>query len=768
MDTQKSQSKITPHLSTDKDTDNEQAVGKPLSRVEGCLKVTGQARYAADTPLDNLCHAVLVQSAIANGRVTDMDMQAAENASGVLLVLTPRNAPRLSPAPIAVDNSNSQQGSAGESWLPLQDDRVHFSGQHLAVVVAETLEQAQYAAALVNVSYAPATPHADMEAERGQAFPPQKVWGEETDKSYGDFDAGWKHGQVRLEANYVTVIQHHVTMEPHATVAAWDGDNLTLYEPTAWVYGTRKAAAAWLSLPEDSIRVLSPFVGGSFGCKGPTWPHVALAAIAARKVGRPVKLALTRPQTFWSNGYRPQIQHRIQLAATRDGKLMALAHHARAQTAMFDDRAVAPVTKTSRKLYACPNVTTSYRLIPLNMPGPFTMRGPGETPGLFALESAMDELAYALDIDPIELRLRNYAESDPEEEKPWTSKSLRECYRQGAARFGWERRDPVPGRMKSADGEMLVGWGMASMAYDAKSSPATAHAQIGADGFLRVQSATCDQGTGSYTIMRQIAADALGVPVERTQFELGDTRLPRAPLSAGSMTTASVGSAVQAACQALRRKLVDLARANPDSPLHNLPAESIEIHNGRLFANGDPARGERITDLLRRLKLEWVDATEQIDAGKDAKEFTRYSFGAHFAEVRVNPQSGETRVTRYVAAFGAGRILNPKTAHSQLVGGIIWGIGMALHEQTHLDPHLGRLMNHDLAEYHVPVNADIPPLSAIDAFFVEEHDDCVNPLGVKGIGEIGTIGASAAIANAVFHATGRRIRQLPITPDKLL
>ena len=741
-----------------------EAVGQPLSRTDGRAKVTGQARYTAEAPYPDLCHAFLVQSAIASGRVVQINTRYAERMPGVLAILTHKNMPRLNPAMVAIDN-NQQQGGAGEDWLPLQDDKIHFSGQHLAVVIADTLEQARHAARQVQIEYAPTPPHSDVQAERRHQFTPTKVWGEETDKSYGDWHQGWREGVVRVEAVYNTAIQHHVTMEPHATVAAWEGDRLTLHETSSWVYGAQKTVATWLDIPPENVRVLAPFVGGSFGCKGPTWPHVALAAVAARKVGRPVRLELTRPQTFWSNGYRPQIEHRVALSATRDGKLTSLAHHANAQTAMFDDRVVAPVTKTSRKLYQCANVATSYRLTPLNMPGPFTMRGPGESPGLFALESAMDELAYALNMDPIELRLRNYAETDPEEDQPWTSKSLRECYEQGAARFGWRSRNPRIGSMKAQDGETLIGWGMASMAYDAKSAPAKAHAQIYADGRVVVQSATCDQGTGSYTIMRQIAADALGVSIENVVFELGDTRMPLAPISAGSMTAASVGSSVQGACHALRDKLIGLARANRESPLHNQHEESITLRDGRLFVTSEPTRGESVSALLRRLGLDWVEATEEVDAAKASKGKTRYSFGAHFAEVQINPHSGEARVTRYVAAFGAGRILNPKTARSQLLGGVVWGIGMALHEQTHLDMHLGRLMNHDLSEYHIPVNADIP---AIDAFFVEEQDEQVNPLGVKGIGEIGTIGAAAAIANAVYHATGKRVRDLPITPDKLL
>jgi xanthine dehydrogenase YagR molybdenum-binding subunit len=738
-------------------------VGQPLDRADGRLKVTGAARYSAEVPIPNLVHAVLIQSTIARGRIISIETQTAEAAPGVLAVITYRNAPKLFPSPVGLAERNILAGSAAQSYMPLQDDVIHHSGQHIGVVVAQTLEQATYAASLVQVQYEREQPVVSMQEALPQAFIPKNVWGEPADTLRGNVEQGLAQAEVCVDQTSITTIQHHNTMETHATIAVWEGDTLTLYESSTWVYGVRRAVSFWLNIPEEKIRVIEHFVGGSFGSKGPTWPHVALAAIAAQRVGHPVKLVLTRQQQFTSVGYRPEIYHHIQLGATRDGRLTALVHEATSQTAPFDDRVVAPVTLATQKVYDCPNVATSYRLVHLNMGNPFTMRGPAETPGLFALESAMDELAYALQMDPIDLRLRNYAEVDPENGRPWSSKSLRECYRQGAERFGWARRDPRPRSMR--DGDYLVGWGMASMVYDTKFAPTSASAQFFADGTVLVQSATCDQGTGSYTIMRQIAADTLGVPFKQVRFELGDTQMPRAVISAGSMTAASVGSAVQAATTSLRRKILSIALTDPTSPLHNQSEEQVIVENGRCFLREDPTRGETYVDILRRHSMEVAEATEDVKPNPEMKQYTACAFGAHFAEVHVHPDSGEARVRRYVGAFSAGRILNPKTAHSQLIGGIVWGIGMALMEQTILDPHTGRIVNASLGEYHVPVNADVPE---IEAFFVEEHDPHVNPLGSKGIGEIGTIGSAAAIANAVYHATGKRVRDLPITLDKLL
>lgn len=737
-------------------------IGKAINRVDGRLKVTGSAQYCAEMPIPNLVHAVLINSTIANGWIVAIDTQSAEAAPGVIAILTHRNTPQIAPARVALDSA-SQGGGAGEQHIPLQDDRIYYSGQHIGVVVAETLEQAHYAASLVQVSYETQSPTVTMQAAMEHSFSPDNVWGKPTDIVRGDATKGLADATVRIDQTYTTAMQHHNAIEPHATIAFWEGDFLTLYEPTTWVYGIRNAVAEWLQMPREKIRVIQQFVGGSFGYKGPAWTHVVLTAIAARHVNRPVKLALTRQQEFAGVGYRPLILHHIQLGATATGQLTALTHHAIARTSTFDRRVVAPVARTSRKLYACPNVATTYRLAPSHLGGPYTMRGPGETPGLFAVECAMDELAYALQIDPIELRLRNHADFDPETGKSWSSKSLKECYQQGAERFGWHQRHPQPGSMRI--GDRLIGWGMATMAYDARFSPTTASAQLSADGNVLVQSATCDQGTGSYTIMRQIAADTLGIPLDAIRFELGDTQMPEAPVSAGSKTTASVGSAVHAATTALKRKLLDLAFNQTQSPLSGHTEAEVTVDNGRCYLKNNPSQGQTYAEILQQHQMGSISVQEQIKPDETSEKFTHYSFGAHFAEVQFDPGLSELRVTRYVGAFAAGRVINPKTAHSQLIGGIIWGIGMALLEQSVIDPQLGRIVNSNLADYLVPTNADVPP---IDAFFIEEEDPRVNLIGVKGIGEIGTIGSAAAIANAVYHATGKRIRDLPITIDKLL
>ncbi len=728
--------------------------GASLPRVDGPDKVTGRAAYVGDLAFPDLAHAAVVQSTIAHGRVAAIDVAAAERAPGVLLVLTHHNMPRLSRPIIAMEDTG-ERGGGGTQHLPLQDDVVHHWGQHLAVVVADTPERAWDAAALVRVTYAAERPVLDMDGPDAAPFAPSKVWGAAPDTRKGDVAAGLAAADVRVDATYVTAVQHHNSMEMHATVAAWEGDRVTVYEPSTWVYGVRKTVAGWFGLFEHQVRVVQHYIGGSFGHKGPTWPHVALAVAAARHVGRPVRLALTRAQEFTSVGYRPRIRHRVRLGATRDGRLTALAHDAVAQTAPFDTRVVAPVTATTRKLYACDNVETTYHLVHLNRNGPFTMRGPGEAPGLFAVESAVDELAHALGIDPVELRLRNHADADPESGRPWSSKRLRACYALGAERFGWAAGAPRTGSRREGGalvggalvGGALVGWGMATAAYHAKAEKTAARARMGADGRFLVESATADPGTGARTVMTQVAADALGVDAGRVRFALGDTRMPEAPIAAGSQTTASVGPAVRAACLALRDKL----RALADAQGHPL---------------GDAPDAAACAGVLARAGLSELEGEAEVAPPRAATEdYTRYSFGAHFCEVRVDAATFETRVSRYVAAFDAGRIVNPAAARSQLEGGLVWGIGMALTECTHYDPHTGKITNDDLADYHVPVSADVPHL---EAFFVEGDDPrALNPLGSKAVGEIATVGAAAAVANAVFDATGVRVRELPITPDRL-
>ena len=568
---------------------SEQSIGAPISRKDGRLKVTGGARYTSDMPAEGVTYAAFAGSRIAKGRMLSVDTHAAEAVSGVVAVLTHHAMPKFGEAPVLLSQSGqgSPPGAAGQQFLPMQGDVIYYSGQPIALVVADTVEAAEYAADLVTARYKRETPAADFEAARRQTFMPVNGWPEPAALERGDISAGMAQAAARTEEVYETALQHHVAMEPHATLAVWSGDFLTLYEPSTWVQGAAKTVAAWLGIAPENVQVIQSFIGGSFGSKGPTWPHVALTAAAARIVKRPVKLTLTRPQTFWSNGYRPHLRHAVSLGAAADGSLTSVRHEAVAHTAPFDGRVVAPVTKTTPRLYACPNVATAYQMTHLNLSGPFTMRGPGETPGLFAVESAMDELSYALNMDPVALRLKNYAEADPENGKPWSSKSLRECYAQGAARFGWDKRNPKPGVMRAADGKG-IGYGMATMMYDAKSVPTSASAKIRPDGRVVVAAATADPGTGVYTIMPQIAADALGVSVGMVQMKLGDSRLAQAPIAAGSQTSASVGSAVQAAAAALKGKLLALAFADPASPLFGLTEEQITVEAGRVQSRADP------------------------------------------------------------------------------------------------------------------------------------------------------------------------------------
>jgi xanthine dehydrogenase YagR molybdenum-binding subunit len=558
---------------------------------------------------------------------------------------------------------------------------------------------------------------------------------------------------VRIDRTYTTPFETHNPMEPHATIAVWDGpDKLTLYDATQGPFPDRERVATLLGLEPDNVRVISPFLGGGFGSKGPTWSHVVLAAMAARRANRPVKLVVERPQMFGPVGFRSPTRQRIVAGAAPDGTLLALQHDVVAQTSSFDEF-VESAAMPARMLYTTPNESTTHRLIRSDIGTPSFTRAPGWAAGTNALEIAIDELAYELRMDPIEFRLKNYAEQDPEKHLPWSSKSLRECYRLGADRFGWSRRPPEPRSMR--DGDALVGWGMASAVYPVHRSSGMARARINSDGTILVESGTEDLGTGTYTVMTQVAADALGVPVSRVTFRLGDTAYAEAPISAGSQTATTVGSAVQAAGRALRETLARAAGADP---------ADIAIEGDRVVVRGEPSRSQALQALFGPGKS-FLEVEAGSKPGEEEKQYSMYVFGAQFAEVRVDAALGQLRVSRMVGAFGAGRILNPRTARSQFIGGMVWGIGMALYEDTVMDPRLGRFVNNNLAEYHIPVNADVP---AIEAVWVDEVDRHVNPLGVKGIGEIGITGSAAAIANAVFHATGRRVRNYPITLDKVL
>jgi xanthine dehydrogenase YagR molybdenum-binding subunit len=715
------------------------SLGEPLDRVDGRLKVTGGARYAAEIPVAGVAHAVIVTSSIPKGRVVSMDTASALRVAGVRAVLTPFNAPKVTvPGAVGAQAGNGGQGPAGRGGamrIPtvLQNTEVHYNGQPIGLVVADTLEAAMEAALLVKARYATESPVLDMST--APKNPPESVHplgGERTVKR-GDVDAALRNAATRIEQEYTTPLENHNPMEMHNTVAIWEGDHLTLYTSTQGIFSVRNTVARAFGLQPDAVRVVSYFTGGGFGSKGGAWSHEILAAMGARVVGRPVKLMLTRRQQFGPVGGRPRTIQRISLGATRDGTLTAIRHTSTSNTSTIEDW-VEPATNQTRMLYECPNVETEYDLIRLNVGSPTFQRAPGESTGTYALESAMDELAYALSMDPVQLRLKNYADNDPESGKPWSSKSLRNCYTLAAERFGWAKRSPTPRSMR--DGRWLVGWGMATATYPARRSGAGAMARMNPDGTVVVRAGSQEIGCGTYTSMSQVAADAIGVPVDRVRFELGVTDMPENPASTGSVTAASTGSAVHDAGMALKKKLDAMTR--PDESYVN----AIER------AGGQP-----------------VEITLSSHASEEAQKYSTHSFGAVFTEVRVDPQLGLIRVPRVVTAHGVGRILNQKTARSQIIGGVVWGISMALHEETQIDPRSGRYVNAELAEYFVPVNADV---GTIDVSFVKENDPVVSTIGAKGVGEIGITGVAASIANAVFHATGKRIRDLPIRVDKIL
>jgi xanthine dehydrogenase YagR molybdenum-binding subunit len=644
----------------------------------------------------------------------------------------------------------------------LQDDAIHYNNQPVAVVVADTLEHAKDAAARLRIEYELAPAVLDFDVAKLAPHPPDNVLGEAADTRRGNLQAGLLSGSARLDQTYATPYESHNPLEPHATIAAWDGDRLTLYDSTQYVVGVQQTVAAILGIAPDKVRVLCPYTGGGFGCKGSVWSHVVLAALAARQAGRPVKLVLERGQMFGPVGMRPVTEQRIRLAAMTDGRLTASSHDVLACTSMIEDW-TEPCALVTRMMYESPNQETSHRLARMHIGTPTFMRAPGEATGSFALESAMDELAYELGIDPLALRLKNHADRDPNKQLPFSSKSLRQCYEVGAERFGWSRRSAAPRSMR--EGDKLIGWGMATATYPTHRMPASASATLFEDGRAMARSATHDLGTGTYTVMTQVLADAVGVPVGQAGFELGDTQMPGAPVSGGSMTVASVASAVQAAGHALRNKLAGMAIADPRSPLFGARRDDVGAGDGALYLLADPARREPMAQLVARAGNGPVGASADAAPGDEKKHYSMHAFGAVFVEVRVDELLGEIRVPRVVGVYGVGNLLNRKTACSQLMGGIVWGLSMALFEETLIDKRLGRAVNGNLAEYHVPTNADI---GAIDVQVVEEDDPHVNPLGAKGIGEIGITGVAAAVANAVYHATGRRVRELPITLDKLL
>ncbi|KUG09593.1 xanthine dehydrogenase family protein molybdopterin-binding subunit [Solirubrum puertoriconensis] len=731
-------------------------IGQALNRVDGYQKVTGQARYAAEHPVGNVAYGVLVTSTVARGRISTLDTQAAEQAPGVLAVLTYRNSPGVPSYRQTKANNNPRL--EGQELRVFHDDEIHFSNQPVALAIADTLERAQHAASLVRVAYATTGPaQTELSAHLGRSIEPKKT----EDHLRGRPDA-WRSAPVRLEQEYRTPVQVHNPLEPHAAIAQWQGNKLVVYNKTQAPSVAKRDLMRMFQLPPENVQVYSPFVGGAFGGASRIWPQEVAAILGARLVGRPVKVVLAREQMFNLVGYRPHAIQKISLGATATGQLVGMRHEACGQTSRYE-QFVERIVHPSKSAYRCPNMQAIYRIVPLDLSTPAWTRGPGETSGSFALESAMDELAYALNMDPLTLRLQNFADADPASNKPWSSNQLRRCYALGAERFGWSKRPAQPRSLR--EGEWLIGYGMAMGIYKAERSKAAARAQLTPDGTLLVQSATADVGPGTGTIMSQIAADASGVPVAQVRFELGNSSLPPAPGQYGSHTAASVGSAVHAVCQALQQELLALAVRTPAWANRNLGPADVVARNGRVHLAIDADTQLSYADILRQHNLPKLELTREVDTNPEQEKYSGKSFCANFVEVRVHEPTGEVRLSRVVSALDVGRVLNPKTARSQVYGSIVWGIGLALMEDARLDHRYGRFINPDLAEYHVPVCADVP---AIEVHFVEEPDLRLDPMGAKGLGEIGLIGFTAAIANAVYHATGKRIRELPITPDKLL
>ena len=755
-------------------------VGQPLSRVDGWAKVTGHATYSAEyNQLPGLVHAVLKTSDVAKGRVQRIDTSAAQRAPGVLAIFTHENLPKLAKTPNSPDDKKTL-ASAPMSFFPMASDQVYYAGQPVAVVVADTLERAQYAASLLQVTIAPEVPVSSYFDPKAQVYVPKTVKGTAGVTKRGDAQAAFASAPVQLTATYTHATNHHNPMEPGATTAHWEAtDRLTLYDTTQGVSETQKTVSAMLGLATEQVRVVTKYLGGGFGCKAWVWPHVVLAPLVAKAVGRPVKMVLTRPQQFTGMGHREEQQQTLRLGATRGGKLLALIHEKTSTTSPWDDYAETN-SRIINMLYDSPTFESTYHLAKASVMTSTSTRAPGDMPGSFAIECSMDDLAAQLNLDPIQVRLLNYAEKDPTTGHPWSSKSLNQCYQRGAELFGWSKRNAKAGQTR--DGKTLVGMGMATASYPVHSSQGNARVRLYADGHAVVQAGATDLGTGTYTIITQVAADSLGLDPKNVRFELGDTNLPTTQWSGGSTAAGRVSSSVYLAAQEVWQKLIKVAVGDKKSPLYRAKPADVVMEKGRLQLKADPSKGEAYGELMKRANLsdlegsalgrygagyEAPQATANADPNKkeEAAEHSMHAFGAHFCEVHVDPELGTVRVTKWVSVMSAGRILNPKTARSQVMGGSIFGIGAALMEETMRDPTLARYTNADLASYHVPVNADIPNMTVE---FIDEHDPYVNAMGVKGIGEISIVGVTAAVANAVFHATGRRLRSLPMTPDKVL
>ncbi len=732
---------------------------KQLShRYEGIAKVTGKAKYAAEfsQPFSkaSLAYAYIVQSTIPNGTIASIDRNAADSAPGVIAILTPFNAPRLNQAP--------PEPPARRNLSLLQDKEVHYNGQPVAVVVARSLNEAKAAAQVLKINYETKPAHVSFMERMGDARWPKNPGKEPPGNHRGEVAAGFARSAAIVEQTYITPIQHHNPMEPHATIAWWEGEKLNVYDATQYISGVKLSLAKTLDIPVDYVRVVNPVVGGGFGSKGSMWSHVPLCAMAAKVTGRPVKLVLEREQMFGPVGGRPSTVNKIKLGASADGKLLAMQQDVVMNASVMEDFTEHSAGPT-KNLYMSETNSVTEKVVAVNLGVSTFMRAPGEAPGTAVLEIAMDELAEKLKMDPVQLRLANYADKDPSHDRPWTDKHLRDCYTQAAERFGWSKRNATPGTV--TDGNALIGYGMATATYPANRSASQAVVRLLPGGRMFVGAGTQDLGTGTYTIMAQQAAAGLGIDPSLVEVKLGDSTLPKAPVSGGSQSSASVLPAIQDATTQLKLKLADLAASDAASPLHGLRNEDIDAKEGKLFNKKNPSQSDSLADLLARNGNKPVEATGSAEPSQDKDSMSSNSWGAVFAEVAVDKYTHMVKVRRVVATYDIGTLLNKKTGLNQLMGGIVWAVSFALYEEAHVDPVYGRVANESLAEYHVPVNADI---GEIDVTVLGIPDIKFNPLGSRGIGEIGITGAAAAVANAIYNATGKRIREYPITPDKIM
>jgi xanthine dehydrogenase YagR molybdenum-binding subunit len=731
-----------------------QIAADPITRVDGKLKVTGGAKYFAEFDAPGLLYCVLATSNIAKGTIVKMDTKAAENAPGVIAVYT-----HLNMAPIPgwdTPPNNNNLPSGGQRYRILGSDKIVFSGQPIAMAIADTLERAQYAASLIKTTYKGETSHTNLEEGKDKAAATPRA----ADYKRGEADT-YKTAPVNIEATYTMPLEMHNPMELHGILAIWDGDDkVTVYAKTQGVKSTQRAIMTAFKLTDKNVQVYSEFVGGGFGMALRTWPQEIAVVAAARALKRPVKLVQGRDQMFTTVGYRPQTIQKMGIGAKPDGTITGITHEVIAQTSSYEDF-TENVTGMTKFMYASPNVNTQYRLLPLDIGSPIWMRGPGEATGAYALECAMDELAYKLKMDPLDFRIKNYTETDPERNKPYSSKFVNEAYKLGADKIGWYKRNPVPRSMK--DGEWLVGYGMSTGVFSASRGAANCRAMIKPDGTLLLQSATSDIGPGTGTAMTNIAHEVLGIPQSKIKFELGDSSYPTAGSQGGSTTTSTVGSAVYDACAAVKAVLVEtIAKAGP---FQNSKPEDLVFEDGYILKSSDRNVKILITDVLKQNNLPSIDVTRESRGTAEAGKYSMYSWSIHFCEVKVHPKTGVVKVSRVVTVADSGKIVSPKTAASQMIGGVTGGIGMALTEEAIMDHRYGRFVNNNFADYHVPVSADVPHIETI---FIDKPDPIINPMGAKGMGEIALIGFAAAVANAVFHATGKRVRDLPITPDKVI